>query len=200
MLLRHRLILPAPPWRQVSFNGARITKRVKRQIGFVLQVGQAVVYGLKDSQRRCNGTRGGVQLGGCCSSHLWYALCGSSPSTADGCRMLQSSHTCCPSPISPLLEQDDLLYATLTVFETLLFAAMLRLPKHKSKAEKVGGETSVGGWGGGKLVRGWLAAHQSGCRAGAALSASNPHTQRLFPPNPALALPPHPGRLPVWRR
>ncbi len=102
--------------------------------------------------------------------------------------------------ISPLLEQDDLLYATLTVFETLLFAAMLRLPKHKSKAEKVGGETSVGGWGGGKLVRGWLAAHQSGCRAGAALSASNPHTQRLFPPNPALALPPRPGRLPVWRR
>ncbi|KAI7845331.1 hypothetical protein COHA_001172 [Chlorella ohadii] len=54
---------------QVSFNGARITKRVKRQIGFVLQ--------------------------------------------------------------------DDLLYATLTVFETLLFAAMLRLPKYKSKAEKV---------------------------------------------------------------
>lgn len=34
--------------------------------------------------------------------------------------------------------QDDLLYATLTVYETLLFAAMLRLPKHKSKAEKVG--------------------------------------------------------------
>jgi ABC-type multidrug transport system ATPase subunit len=53
---------------QVMFNGARITKRVKRQIGFVLQ--------------------------------------------------------------------DDLLYATLTVYETLLFAAMLRLPKHKSKAEK----------------------------------------------------------------
>lgn len=31
------------------------------------------------------------------------------------------------------------MYATLTVYETLLFAAMLRLPKHKSKAEKVRG-------------------------------------------------------------
>lgn len=34
--------------------------------------------------------------------------------------------------------QDDLLYATLSVHETLFFAAMLRLPKHKTKAEKVG--------------------------------------------------------------
>lgn len=41
-----------------------------------------------------------------------------------------------PSTAHPPL-QDDLLYATLTVHETLLFAAMLRLPKHKTKAEKV---------------------------------------------------------------
>jgi len=32
--------------------------------------------------------------------------------------------------------QDDLLYETLTVFETLYFAAMLRLPAHMSKAQK----------------------------------------------------------------
>lgn len=49
--------------------------------------------------------------------------------------------------------QDDLLYATLTVYETLLFAAMLRLPKHKSKAEKVGG-----GWVGWLCAATWLAA------------------------------------------
>ncbi|KAL4855816.1 ABC transporter G family member 22 [Chlorella vulgaris] len=54
---------------RVTFNGSRLNKRVKRQIGFVLQ--------------------------------------------------------------------DDLLYATLTVQETLYFAAMLRLPKHKTKAQKL---------------------------------------------------------------
>ncbi|KAL4444675.1 hypothetical protein ABPG77_002492 [Micractinium sp. CCAP 211/92] len=54
---------------QILFNGHKLTKRVKRQIGFVLQ--------------------------------------------------------------------DDLLYATLSVHETLFFAAMLRLPKHKTKAEKL---------------------------------------------------------------
>ncbi|KAL4427647.1 hypothetical protein ABPG75_001736 [Micractinium tetrahymenae] len=54
---------------QVLFNGHKLTKRIKRQIGFVLQ--------------------------------------------------------------------DDLLYATLSVHETLFFAAMLRLPKHKTKAEKL---------------------------------------------------------------
>lgn len=54
---------------KVLFNGRKLTKRIKRQIGFVLQ--------------------------------------------------------------------DDLLYATLTVHETLYFAAMLRLPKHKTKAEKL---------------------------------------------------------------
>ena len=42
--------------------------------------------------------------------------------------------------------QDDLMYATLTVQETLYFAAMLRLPKHKTKAEKV--RAGVGGRGG----------------------------------------------------
>lgn len=61
---------------RVTFNGSRLNKRVKRQIGFVLQ--------------------------------------------------------------------DDLLYATLTVQETLYFAAMLRLPKHKTKAQKVWG--SSGRW------------------------------------------------------
>ena len=42
-----------------------------------------------------------------------------------------------PPPLAS--RQDDLLYATLTVQETLHFAAMLRLPKRKPKAEKVGG-------------------------------------------------------------
>ncbi|EFN53135.1 hypothetical protein CHLNCDRAFT_32365 [Chlorella variabilis] len=54
---------------RATFNGSKLNKRVKRQIGFVLQ--------------------------------------------------------------------DDLLYSTLTVQETLYFAAMLRLPKHKTKAQKL---------------------------------------------------------------
>ena len=91
------------------------------------------------------------------------------------CRHADTALYC---PHVPL--QDDLLYATLTVHETLYFAAMLRLPKHKTKADKVG-------WGG--AWTGWLAGGLLGCLGDAALlpdllpaaatSAASPHPRRL---------------------
>ena len=74
------------------FNSAPLTKRLKRKIGFVLQV-----------------------------SACWLCYW----------------HSCSAGWLTQGLRwQDDLLYEQLTVFETLYFAAMLRLPSNMSRATK----------------------------------------------------------------
>jgi ABC-type dipeptide/oligopeptide/nickel transport system ATPase component len=46
-------------------------------------------------------------------------------------------------PTHPPPAQDDLLYEALTVYETLYFAAMLRLPSHMGRAAKIERVNSV---------------------------------------------------------
>jgi hypothetical protein len=100
--------------------------------------------------------------------------------------------------VLPAVLQDDLLYATLTVHETLYFAAMLRLPKHKSKAEKVGWAAwraglALGCPGAGEHCWPWIAAWlPQGSPSACAASFAGPHLHRLIPavsPSCLLCLP-----------
>lgn len=99
---------------------------MKRQIGFVLQARGAP--GPASSFARVAAVQDRLALRGRLAPvSAWLPL--NHPPSAQSV-----SHIAARLPAL----QDDLLYATLSVHETLFFAAMLRLPKHKTKAEKVG--------------------------------------------------------------
>lgn len=97
-----------------TFNGQKLTKRAKRLVGFVLQV----------RLLSCLGPPTAVFAYDAIFRHAWPYCITSLP-----CRL--DVTTC-----SWLPEQDDLLYETLTVHETLYYAAMLRLPSTMTVAQK----------------------------------------------------------------
>ncbi len=109
-----------------TFNQEKLTKRAKRQVGFVLQVCTADL---------CQSLLCEV---------LQALLCPPPPPPSGGSRSTDS-----PRPGANMLAhlglcierhgclQDDLLYETLTVYETLYYAAMLRLPSTMTTEQKM---------------------------------------------------------------
>lgn len=94
----------------VTFNGAPLSKRLKRRVGYVMQARPP--------------------LAGCTG-------CGS---TSCECFGVPAHQARAAPPLTnppPPPPQDDLLYESLTVYETLYYAAMLRLPRHMPHADKL---------------------------------------------------------------
>lgn len=135
---------------RVTVNDEPFTKATRRRIGFVLQVGGGLYFG-----------GGGLVWGGggrLCM--LWVGGGGMQQDRPDGRCVHPSpvnpplphphdwhvnpppplrpfSIPPCPLPHSPSLPQDDVLYEDLTVHETLSYAALLRLPRELSRAQKL---------------------------------------------------------------
>jgi hypothetical protein len=122
---------------RVTVNGAKFSKQAKRRVGFVLQV------------------RGGGEGGGGSAEqgHLHpLCACGQGAHAARGKRAACGPQPAATRPLDtasrqpppkphtrpPNPPQDDLLYETLTVEETLGYAAALRLPRGMSAAERRG--------------------------------------------------------------
>lgn len=138
---------------RVTVNGAKFSKHAKRRVGFVLQViwvswvlgGQYVGSGLRTgpnawvvarrravSAERSQAREGGGSPGLC----LQYPAC-MRCATLHPCCLLSLPPSCRPPPHPPCtLLQDDLLYETLTVTETLNYAAALRLPRGMTAAQR----------------------------------------------------------------
>ncbi len=121
----------------VTFNGQALTKRLRRQIGFVLQArraGRACLHSFSPPHpNNLLGCAWRAISRACWAHRLWEPAGGPAHGPA-----------CCarrPSPYARVTlapaAQDDLLYENLTVYETLYYAAMLRLPRDMPEPEKV---------------------------------------------------------------
>ena len=125
----------------VTFNGAPLTKRLKRRVGYVLQVGAASGGAVAELPV---GRETPVDLPSCLAASL--PAC-PPPKRCHPCHVASPplcakipthAHTCPPPRPPPRsTRQDDLLYESLTVKETLYYAAMLRLPRRMSHADKL---------------------------------------------------------------
>lgn len=102
----------------ITFNGAPPNKNMKRNMGFVLQVRGGQLHPaanvLSTTFIHC------------------FTVCRSHALNHEAVNISSwSSFLLCISFV-----QDDLMYESLTVFETLFYAAQLRLPRHMTLAQK----------------------------------------------------------------